>query len=848
MKRHTHWLPLLLVLLLGLACCALVACPADDCGPEDVTTPAPTIETADAFTIDRENKTITLNGTLRNSITTYDLRNRFHVSDGAVWRVYSTEDCRPSTIIAGQIVSLAEGSNAYYVQVTNTQTEESAIWRVNIYRNRRLPIRVYYNETALYTTVEAEENQLVRDSFHTANPFPVFEKADYTSDGVFYMDTICTEPFDYDTYVLHDELNLYVNAVYHGVRMVSGHVVGIKPTEGILRSIVIPDTATYIDTGAFEDQTGLSSIVIGSGVTGIGARAFKNCTGLTSLVLPARLETIAANAFVGCYRLTEIYNLSEHLTVEVGKDENGGVARYAACVHTAADEASHLHATPDGFVYYRPGTDAAEELVAYLGEDVDVVVPDGVAAIRAYAFYRNTALQSVVLPASVEYVAQNAFLRCSEMKTLTLGDNIRVLDSDAFRDCRMLTTLYYTGTLSDWCTITFGNAMANPMYYTGNLYIGDAQVTELALPAGLAEIGAYTFENLKALTTLTLPDTVVRIGASAFEGCTGLARVALPAGLTTVDARAFYGCAALPCVTLPLSVTDVGHAAFGGNETLFVCCEATTPAAGWAEDMCDAAAPRYDGAVEQNGIIYRISGTAAVVLHGLADLTAADIPADITIGGVRYSVLSIADAAFRDCTALTTVRMADSVQSIGHCAFEGCTALETVAFSAGIEKIGHYAFRNCVSLISAELPAACHTLGYGAFSGCEELSTVILPAGLTSMESDVFRGCTSLSVENQAGCLYLGKWLIGMDGTVTGSLVLRADTVGIASQAFADCTGLTDVYIPASVLYIGADAFARCTAAISCGASACPAGWDAAWSYPGCEPTWGASAPAKSAE
>lgn len=847
MKRHTHWLPLLLVLVLGLACCALVACPNDNDKPDDVTTPAPTIETADAFTIDRENRTITLNGTLRNSITTYDLRNRFHVSEGAVWRVYSTEECRPSTIIAGQIVNLAEGDNAYYVQVTNTQTEESAIWRVNIYRNRRLPIRVYYNETALYTTVEAEENLPVKDSFHTSNPFPVFEKTDYTSDGAFYLNAICTEPFDYDTYVLRGELDLYVNAVYYGVRMDHGRVTGIKPTEGILRSIVIPDTATEIAAHAFEGETGLSSVMIGNGVTAIGAYAFKGCTGLTTLTLPARLETIASNAFAGCYRLAEVYNLSEHLTVTAGADTNGGVARYAACVHTAADEPSHLRSTPDGFVYYQNGN--TEELVAYLGEETDVVVPDGVTAIRAYAFYRNTKLQSVSLPASVERVEGNAFLRCSEMKTLTLAGGIRELGADAFLDCVMLDTLHYTGTMAAWCAISFGNATANPMYYTGNLYIGGEQVTTLTLPAGLTAIGAYTFENLKALKTLALPEGIVRIGMSAFEGCTALTRVTLPTTLETVDARAFYGCTALPCVTLPVSLTTVGSAAFGGNGTLLICCEAVTPSAGFATDMYDATATRYDGAKEQNGIVYHLVGTTVTVLHGLSDLTEAGIPEKITIGGTEYTVLSIGDAAFRDCTALTTVRMAGTIASIGHNAFEGCTALASLTLSDAVGTIGHYAFRNCTALTEVTVPAACSTLGYGAFAGCAQLANVTLPDALTSIGAGAFEGCTALAVENDGGCLYLGKWLIGTDGTVAGSIVLRADTVGIAAQAFEDCTALTAVYIPASVLYVGENAFARCTeTAISCGASSRPAGWDEAWSYPGCEPTWGAEAPAESAE
>ena len=82
-------------------------------------------------------------------------------------------------------------------------------------------------------------------------------------------------------------------------------------------------------------------------------------------------------------------------------------------------------------------------------------------------------------------------------------------------------------------------------------------------------------------------------------------------------------------------------------------------------------ASAYD--VEVDGIYYDISGTTATVTSGdnkySGDIV---IPESITFENSKYSVTSIGDKAFSECSGLTSVTIPNSVTSIGNYAFFYC--------------------------------------------------------------------------------------------------------------------------------------------------------------------------------
>ena len=76
------------------------------------------------------------------------------------------------------------------------------------------------------------------------------------------------------------------------------------------------------------------------------------------------------------------------------------------------------------------------------------------------------------------------------------------------------------------------------------------------------------------------------------------------------------------------------------------------------------------------------------------------IPSSVTNNGTTYSVTSIGDAAFSDCSGLTSVTIPNSVTSIGDRAFYYCSGLTSVTIPNGVTSIGGSAFYGCNGLTS----------------------------------------------------------------------------------------------------------------------------------------------------
>ena len=152
------------------------------------------------------------------------------------------------------------------------------------------------------------------------------------------------------------------------------------------------------------------------------------------------------------------------------------------------------------------------------------------------------------------------------------------------------------------------------------------------------------------------------------------------------------------------------------------------------------------------------------------------------------TLISIGGHAFAE-SGLQSIEIPASVETIATAAFKGCTALTTVTFEKGSQlktieggyssSSAYYgAFEGCTSLTSIEIPASAETIGENAFNRCKALTTVTFEKGsqLKTIEGGYYDKTT--------------------------------DCYG----AFSDCTSLTSIEIPASVETIESTAFKRCTA------------------------------------
>ena len=168
------------------------------------------------------------------------------------------------------------------------------------------------------------------------------------------------------------------------------------------------------------------------------------------------------------------------------------------------------------------------------------------------------------------------------------------------------------------------------------------------------------------------------------------------------------------------------------------------------------------------------------------------IPETVNYNDNTYSVTSIGDEAFDDCTSLTSVVIGNSVTSIGHWAFESCSSLTSVVIGNSVTSIGDWAFESCSSLTSVVIGNSVTSIGSSAFESCSSLTSVEIPNSVTIIGRNAFSYC---------------------DGLI--SVEIGNSVTSIGENAFNGCFSLTSVEIPNSVTSIGESAFESCSSLTS---------------------------------
>lgn len=246
--------------------------------------------------------------------------------------------------------------------------------------------------------------------------------------------------------------------------------------------------------------------------------------------------------------------------------------------------------------------------------------------------------------------------------------------------------------------------------------------------------------------------------------------------------------------------------------------------------LLPSTANAYD--FEVDGIYYNFYGNTVYVTHGNMDNSysgAVSIPNSVTYGGKTYSVSTIGDDAFRNCSSLTSVNMGNSVMNIGNYAFGNCTGLTRISFSVYLNLIGQGAFSGCYSLSSVNIPNSVTYIGECAFEDCSSLTSVNIPNNLTKIYDFTFYGCNSLKqITIPSSITHIGFLAFGFGGltdlvwnarncTTNGDMgtssierVTIGDEVIVLPNNFVSGSKITSVNIPNSVKSIGREAFSGC--------------------------------------
>ena len=290
-----------------------------------------------------------------------------------------------------------------------------------------------------------------------------------------------------------------------------------------LTSLTMPNSITSIGTYAFQNCSGMTNVELSSGLTAIPNYAFAGCTGLTSVVIPEGVTSIGDYAFQNCSAMTSVEIPS---TVNwLGKYDFDGCTALSEVGITdlAAWCKMRFGATKASPFFYA-------KTLKLNGEPVtNLVIPEGISTIDAYAFAEYKGLKSVMIGNDVTSVAEGAFQGCTGLKDVTIGSSVTTLDKYAFSNCTGMQNLVIGNSVNSIGSEAFYNCgdLRSIVVVKGNR-IFDSRDNCNAL------ITTATNTLFLGCRNTVIPETVKTISDYAFAQCKGLAYINIPNSVTNI--------------------------------------------------------------------------------------------------------------------------------------------------------------------------------------------------------------------------------------------------------------------------------------------------------------------------
>lgn len=194
-------------------------------------------------------------------------------------------------------------------------------------------------------------------------------------------------------------------------------------------------------------------------------------------------------------------------------------------------------------------------------------------------------------------------------------------------------------------------------------------------------------------------------------------------------------------------------------------------------------------------ITYPVTGGNIYISEGGSVLKCDDTVTEAVIPAYvdGVAVTSIGQYAFRNKTSLTKVVLPEGITYVGSYAFEGCGKLSYVDFPSTLKKLPQNAFASCgftslnleyIEQVGTQCFYNCRSLktltfgnvdliSSGAFMNCYDLAYVTFPETLTYIYGKAFYDTSIRSVVLPASISYIGEDAFGMNINLTRVTVLN---------------------------------------------------------------------------
>lgn len=157
----------------------------------------------------------------------------------------------------------------------------------------------------------------------------------------------------------------------------------------------------------------------------------------------------------------------------------------------------------NSFLVYKWSPDGYKTLEKYVGNETDIILPEGIERVKENVFWHYDKLESITFPKTIKALDGYTLI------------GLKNLNRVAFKECRV-------------------EKIPDSFFF-------NTGITEVVLPSNIKVIGESSFSCCDKLERITLPDSVEKIERFAFHNCEKLRQVIIGNNCTEIDQRIFDG-------------------------------------------------------------------------------------------------------------------------------------------------------------------------------------------------------------------------------------------------------------------------------------------------------------------